>query len=76
MENSNSREELEKRTKIILDNLKNVQAITVDQSSYRKGGNQEIHRIDASDYKQYKEDMNQDKHMDTNWSLLNFFNNL
>jgi len=36
MENNNSREQLEKMTKRILDNLKNVQATTVDHSSKMK----------------------------------------
>jgi hypothetical protein len=38
MENNNAREDIEKITMKILDNLKNVEVVNVDHSSYRNGG--------------------------------------
>jgi hypothetical protein len=35
MENNNSREVMEKLTKQVIENLKNVDAVNVDHSSYR-----------------------------------------
>jgi len=38
MENNNHRDDIEKTTKQILENLKQVEAVTVDHSNYRNGG--------------------------------------
>ena len=66
MENNNTREELEKVTKQILDNLKNVQAINVDHSYYRNGQHKvsKFKGFDESENKQAKEDRMMDERED------------
>jgi len=38
MENLNSPEDIERTTKLILENMKNVSAVNVDHSNYKNGG--------------------------------------
>lgn len=67
MENNNSREYIEKITKKILENLKNVTAVCVDHSYYRNhsGGHPPHHMAyDDSENRQAREDRQKDVNTD------------
>lgn len=62
MENNNSRENVERTTKKILENLKNVNAVNVDHSNYRNQGGFPPHHLafDEKENQQVKEDKYKD----------------
>ena len=66
MENNNPKQELERITKKIIENLKNVEAVNVDHSSYRnQGGHPPKHMaFDEKENNEIKEEKNQDINMD------------
>lgn len=66
MENLNTREDLDKTIERIFENLKQVNAVTVDMSNYQNGGSTVPNHLDYDPSKEndYKEDKQQDMNTD------------
>lgn len=66
MENHNPKEELERITKKIMENLKHIDAVNVDHSSFRNNGGhpQPVLKVDEKEMAQAKADKNMDENND------------
>lgn len=72
MENNNTRDHIEKVTKQLFENLKQISAVNVDHSSYRnRGGHPPPHvAFDEQENRQVQEDREKDINHDTTKDMV------